>query len=215
MAPALIVGEVALVVLLGTLFWNSTRGDWLDRMVGQHLYASPGSVARAFFVAVSALGVPGVAIAASVLIGLVVWKRFNNVLLAAFCPLAVTLATTVESLVKGLVHRARPTTAALAHLYGRSFPSGHATASTALALAVAILVVAVGSHGRDKLLVLAVAYAVAVCLSRIVLGVHYLTDVVAGMAVAGAVVLSVALVLAQLAARRMPPDRHTHRTPVG
>jgi hypothetical protein len=121
-APALIIAEVVLILLFGVLFWHSTKGDSLDRTVGDGLYAASGSMARGLFSAISLLGSPGVVVAASVVVGLTLWLRFRNVLLALFCPFAVTLATIAESVVKGLVRRSRPTTAGLLHLQGRSFP---------------------------------------------------------------------------------------------
>jgi membrane-associated phospholipid phosphatase len=64
-----------------------------------------------------------------------------------------------------------------------SFPSGHTTTSAAAALAFGAL------FPRWRLAFLAVALAIA--LSRIVLGVHYLSDVVAGAALGASIALSI------------------------
>jgi undecaprenyl-diphosphatase len=209
-APVVIAVEVGLVLMLAVLVWHATKGGWFDRAVGERLYAPPGSVPRVSFTLISVLGLPAVAMASAVGIGLAVWRRMRNVLMALFPPAAVILSVILESIVKVLVSRARPDTALLVHVHGRSFPSGHATATTALALTAAVLAYALRIHHRRLVLVAGAAYALAVCLARIALGVHYLTDVVAGAALAGAVVLSAALVLGHLAtARRWP-----HRAPV-
>jgi membrane-associated phospholipid phosphatase len=202
-APVVIAVEVGLVLMLAVLVWHATKGGW-------RLYAPPGSVPRVSFTLISVLGLPAVAMASAVGIGLAVWRRMRNVLMALFPPAAVILSVILESIVKVLVSRARPDTALLVHVHGRSFPSGHATAATALALTAAVLAYALRIHHRRLVLVAGAAYALGVCLARIALGVHYLTDVVAGAALAGAVVLSAALVLGHLATGRRWP----HRAPV-
>ncbi|WP_144925324.1 phosphatase PAP2 family protein [Halorubrum salsamenti] len=70
---------------------------------------------------------------------------------------------------------------------GFGFPSGHATGGAAAYLALA-LVYDRAWTARKRLLA-AVAVAVAVAASRVVIEVHYLVDVLAGLAVGGGVVL--------------------------
>lgn len=71
-----------------------------------------------------------------------------------------------------------------------TFPSGHAVASAALALVVVLL--AWPTRARRPVTVGAVVYVVAVGLSRLVLGVHFPTDLVAGWALAVAVASGIA-----------------------
>jgi membrane-associated phospholipid phosphatase len=85
--------------------------------------------------------------------------------------------------VKQLVDRIRPHLNPIAATLGPSFPSGHA--STAAALWAAAALVAGRWWGRrawPALVALAVGIAVAVAASRVLLDVHWLTDVVAGLA---------------------------------
>lgn len=90
------------------------------------------------------------------------------------------VATTV---VKDLADRARPTLNPLAETLGPSFPSGHSS-TTAAFFAAAALILGRGrsSRGRAALAGGAVAIGVAVACSRVLLGVHWLSDVVAGLA---------------------------------
>ena len=83
---------------------------------------------------------------------------------------------------KVLVDRERPDVLRLVDASGPSFPSGHSAAAAAGAAAVALVV------GRDRrrltravLAACAVLVAIAVATSRALLGVHWLTDVVAGV----------------------------------
>jgi len=70
----------------------------------------------------------------------------------------------------------------LTHLTSLSFPSEHTTQAAAIYLAIASLL----TQGRQALwrrlaLALAVVIAILVALSRVFLGVHYPTDVGAGL----------------------------------
>lgn len=108
----------------------------------------------------------------------------QTVVLGVVTALATLVADSVTLGVKDLVHRTRPFDAhpAIHPLYvvhSSSFPAGHA--ATALAGAVLLSCVA------RRLAPLFVGLAVAICFSRVYVGVHYPSDVLAG-AVIGAVV---------------------------
>ena len=92
-------------------------------------------------------------------------------------------AALVHSLLKVLVGRARPTfTDPLVHLASQAFPSGHATTSTVVYGTLLLLTVPrIGPAAGRRLLTLGVAVLVAgVAASRVLLGAHWLTDVVGG-----------------------------------
>ncbi len=92
-------------------------------------------------------------------------------------------------LMKTAIARGRPDAAyRLIEVSGMSFPSGHAMMSSVIYLTLAILVAKASREVRIKLFVLSVAMTLAglVGLSRVYLGVHWFSDVVAGW-VAGAV----------------------------
>ncbi len=136
--------------------------------------------------------VPAVGVLA-VLAGLLFWWRGLR-LAVAFAPVAsLGVAAVAVAVVKTIVGRGRPPVAL--HLVSESdasFPSGHATNSTAVFITIA-LVVAVFVARRPLVRVVSVAGAalasMAVGASRLVLGVHWPSDVLAGLALGGAIVL--------------------------
>jgi undecaprenyl-diphosphatase len=128
--------------------------------------------------------------------------------------LAVTGAGAIAGVVKAVVGRGRPAaTLQLAAESGASFPSGHTTDTTAFVLAVT-LVIAIVILRRQVARALTVAAAAVISIgmgtSRLVLGVHWPTDVLAGMALGAAVAL--ATVIAAVIVTRMTPPARAHRT---
>jgi undecaprenyl-diphosphatase len=83
--------------------------------------------------------------------------------------------------IKHLADRARPTLNPLAATLGPSFPSGHSSTSAAFYAASALLLARRRSAvWRSLLAGASVAVAVAVASSRVLLDVHWLSDVIAG-----------------------------------
>jgi undecaprenyl-diphosphatase len=108
---------------------------------------------------------------------------------------------------KGLIERPRPEGAWLVEAFGYSYPSGHTLASAAVYLTLAL----VGARHfrapvyRRTLLILALVTTGAVGLSRVYLGVHYATDVVAGTALGVGWALLLASLFAFAEERELPP----------
>jgi membrane-associated phospholipid phosphatase len=85
--------------------------------------------------------------------------------------------------IKHLVDRVRPDLNPVAATLGPSFPSGHSSTAAAFWAAAALVVGRwCGPRLRAAAVGLAVGIAVAVAASRVLLDVHWLTDVIAGLA---------------------------------
>jgi membrane-associated phospholipid phosphatase len=84
--------------------------------------------------------------------------------------------------IKGIVERARPTLNPIAETLGPSFPSGHSSTAASFYAALALILARRRGAGVRALLAgSAGAIAVAVAASRVLLDVHWLSDVVAGL----------------------------------
>jgi undecaprenyl-diphosphatase len=104
---------------------------------------------------------------------------------------AVRLVTwAVTDLIKAAVGRSRPHfTVAVEHFSGSSFPSGHASGAVSVYLPLAAVAMASirDRYCRAAIAAGAVLLCVAIGASRVLLGAHYLSDVIAGLALGGAV----------------------------
>ncbi len=121
-----------------------------------------------------------IAIAAAVAVLLLVAKRHR---LAAFVACVAVGQWLLSNLVKHLVQRERPDLDRLVDASGYSFPSGHATAAAALFLALALVVITLRpTWHRVAVLVVGISMGVAVAATRVLVGVHWTTDVLAGLA---------------------------------
>jgi undecaprenyl-diphosphatase len=98
--------------------------------------------------------------------------------------IAVVVGQTLMSTgIKELLDRVRPTVNPIAHTLGPSFPSGHTTGAAACFAAFALVLGRGRSRNVQALLGgAAVFIAIAVGASRVLLGVHWLSDVIGGLA---------------------------------
>ena len=97
------------------------------------------------------------------------------------------------TLLKHLFQRARPEAAArLVEAGGYAFPSGHSMGSAAVYGAVAVVIAAHWSRVQALTVVGCVLLVIAAGLSRVYLGVHYFSDVLAGWALGAAWALGLA-----------------------
>ena len=111
------------------------------------------------------------------------WWRRRGISIPLFLTIVVVGQLAASNLIKFAVERVRPDLGPLGPLGTPSFPSGHSTAAAATYAALALVI------GRDRspraravLAGIAVAVAVAVAGSRVLLDVHWFSDVVAGLA---------------------------------
>jgi membrane-associated phospholipid phosphatase len=122
----------------------------------------------------------------AVVVAWLAWRRLPR--LAAFVAVTIALSPLINALVKHAVHRVRPVlTDPVAHAGGMSFPSGHAqSAIVAASLLLLVFLPVLRGAWRPAAIVLAVVYVLAIGFARVTLGVHYVSDVLAGYALGAA-----------------------------
>ncbi|MCU1398120.1 MAG: rane-associated phospholipid phosphatase [Acidimicrobiales bacterium] len=172
--------------------WNTLS------LVGSHLAETLTKIAVTSVVAVVLLGL---------------WKRWLE-------PLVIAVSLVIEAaafiVVTDIVRRPRPSVSHLDHSpVGSSFPSGHVAASMAyIAIAVVVFWHTRKLWVRTISVILSVTIPIAVALSRMYRGMHFLSDVVGGALLGGAAVLLTVIVLRhspEAAAVLGAPDRPQER----
>ena len=162
---------------------KSTTLHQVDSRVHDWAVAKRFSSATSFFDVMSAIGGPvGVAvIGVSALAFLLMRKHLHRAAYLAFTALG---GGALDWELKRYFARARPDVAQmLMHATGYSFPSGHAMGSTVVFGALAYIAFRFFTRWRWKAasIALATTLVIGVALSRVYLGVHWISDVGAGI----------------------------------
>lgn len=152
---------------------------------------------------ISALGGATVVIMLSLVVSghLLLRRRWRRVLL-----LAVTIAGghALSHGLKAAYGRERPSVVPhLAYVNSASFPSGHSLSSSVVYLTIGALLAQAAPRRREKIYIIAIAFGLTfiIGLSRVFLGVHYPTDVLAGWSAGTAWALACWLIAERLRSR--------------
>lgn len=140
----------------------------------------PGTVFFNFFTVVGTPVVLGIVV---FLVSIVLWRR-DHIRWAAYLVLTTVLGGVLNLILKEWFARARPDlAAALRHASGYSFPSGHAMGSIVVCGALLYLALRAFSSwkARSGAIAAAITIVATIALSRIYLGVHWISDIVAGL----------------------------------
>ena len=127
-------------------------------------------------------------------------KRWHAGVLAV----TVLMADISSEALKNLYHRPRPDLVPHgSYVYSSSFPSGHSTLSAATFLTLAMLISSLEPNRPTKVMVfvLAITLLLAVGVSRVYLGVHWPSDVLAGWCLGAAWALAAWTALIRLGGR--------------
>jgi len=124
-------------------------------------------------------------VVSSVVIYLLLTRRAGAALLVAG---AVVSGALLSDLLKDFFDRPRPEFSAVAHELSASFPSGHSMISAVTYLTLGALLTQLSERWREKVFFFGVAIVLTalVGVSRVLLGVHYPSDVVAGWSLGAA-----------------------------
>lgn len=147
------------------------------------------------------------------LCAILIWK--NKKVLAIDISIIAISSTLAMLLLKEYFKRHRPDSTLVKTIVGYSFPSGHTVSSFIFCSILAYLVwgTSISSNKKYTITILLLLYTIAVGLSRIILMVHFATDVIAAFCFAIAWVLSSFWVIKNI--RKIYSNRATaFKTPV-
>lgn len=121
-----------------------------------------------------------------------VWRQGTYRTRAIWAFVTMMIAWNIQLLVKLIVHRARPVVSdPVSHAPGYSFPSGHAANAAAVATALILLLWPMLSRrARTVAVVLGSLYYLVTALDRVYLGVHFPSDVFAGVLIGVGIVVA-------------------------
>jgi membrane-associated phospholipid phosphatase len=182
-AFAVVVGVALVLGLLLDMVDRSSGLAELDDEVAEWGSAHASSTAVEVLKVLTDLGGTPAVIAALAATGVVAYRRHHDIEIPLLLAAVGIGQLVLVNLIKVIVDRDRPDVGQLVGIHGPSFPSGHSCAAAACWAAVAFVFGHdVRRPGRAALAAGAVVIAVAVAASRALLGVHWLTDIVAGLA---------------------------------
>ena len=155
-----------------TQHFDQTIREWV------HRYASPGMTSA--MNAISLLGYDILIVELAIALAIFAWLRWRRALL--WLAIAMTGSLVLDLALKYIYHRTRPTAYFGMAPHSYSFPSGHALCSFCFYGVLAGLLSARIKSLPLRMVIwcLAAALVIAIGVSRIYLGVHYPSDVVAG-----------------------------------
>jgi undecaprenyl-diphosphatase len=163
----------------------------------------------------SAMGGFLVLLGMSLVLGLWLSWRGQRLAIAIAPAVSLTLAGLSSAVAKAFFGRVRPPISVhKTHVTSPSFPSGHATDAAGFFLAAAfVLAFAVARRRRTQvgLIGVGILLVALIGLSRLVLAVHWLSDVVAGWALGTAIAISVVISLWCAATWESPRERGPSR----
>jgi membrane-associated phospholipid phosphatase len=183
---------VALVLIFLTALAFGVVADMVTSRTGLYRFDSGAAAFGAahatdrsidVLLGITQLGSTVVIVVVALALGLLEWWRRRRWAVLAFMLTVILGQNLIANGIKLLVHRERPPVPHLVNATGWSFPSGHSAAAAATYAAVALLL------GRGRRWTVrawlgtgAAAIVVAVASSRVLLGVHWVTDVIGGVA---------------------------------
>jgi membrane-associated phospholipid phosphatase len=201
-AMVFVLGFVLPLLIFATLaedVWAREKMTW-DAAINSVLRAYVTPYRDQFMIVITQLGAPLAVLLIVACVGIALLGR-RQLRDALFVVGATVGATALIPPAKLLFERARPV---LDHLPlpapGYAFPSGHATVS--MALGAALIMLAWRTSWRWLVLILATLIVFLIGLSRVYLGVHYASDVLAGWCIGLSWAIGVRLFLFDLRRER-------------
>jgi len=170
---------IALDVIFGGMLTQ------IDKIVNQWFLDNQSDMLHSIFLSITKLGNLTTILILSVVVTLFfLWRGYRAEM--KFYWIGMLSSALLFSGIKEIVGRTRPSSYIGDYLqHGYSFPSGHATMSMAFALLLFfILYPRLSTIYRYALVAFVVLFPISISISRLYLGIHYLSDVLGGLSLA-------------------------------
>lgn len=169
------------------VFHESRFGKFIDREVYEFIYASESFLTTALFLGFTQLGeVISMIILSLIVIAILLLYRMN--IHALFMVVSMLASSILIPILKHSFDRERPAFLRLIEISGFSFPSGHSLGSTIFFGSLMVIIKHTNLNHKAVLYAICAVFILLICSSRVYLGVHFPTDVLAGIAIGSATV---------------------------
>jgi membrane-associated phospholipid phosphatase len=178
----LVLGGVVLAMLTFVVR-DVDGGLGVDVSVGEWGQRHASDITDAVLEAITFFGDPSTVVVMAVVLAVEETIRTRSRWVIPYVFVVVAGNGLITTTIKHLADRVRPELNPIAETLGPSFPSGHSSWAAAF-FACAALLLGRGRSRRTRIALagLGVGIAVAVAATRVLLGVHWLSDVIAGLA---------------------------------
>ena len=159
-----------------------------DKVVGELIrgFATPRLTSVAIIL--TNLGSAYIEIALMIVVGAILLFRFKHTWETVLLGISLSGAWLLNTILKELFHRARPDIVHLVKAGGYSFPSGHAMVAASFYGVIGyIFWLNLRNNSKPSwyIVVITLTFIIGIGISRIYLGVHFASDVIAGYAAGG------------------------------
>lgn len=171
------------VWILVTIRMNAV--PYLDRLIAQYVENHVTPSIYTFALGITELGSRSFMMPFTIVVGLLLVWLFKDWVPGLFFAGGTLFSHLIGQLIKILVGRERPSILMEANAEGFSFPSGHSlTPVVCYGFLLFLLFIKIQSKSiRVVLQILFILLILSIGLSRIIINVHYLTDVIGGFAI--------------------------------
>jgi len=199
----LVLGGVVLAMLTFVVR-DADGGLGVDVAVGEWGQRHASGFTDAVLEAITLFGSPGTVVVMAIALALAETARTHSRWVIPYVFVVVAGNGLITTTIKHVADRVRPELNPIAETLGPSFPSGHSSWAAAF-FACAALLLGRGRSRRTRIVLagLGAGIAVAIAATRVLLGVHWLSDVIAGLALGWAWCAACTIAFARAGAFRL------------
>lgn len=170
-----------LIFSMIAMFHESRLGKWIDNEVYSFIYSSESFISTSIFFGATQIGEVWAMITLSLIV-VTLFMLYKYKIEALFFALTMIMSGVTNPILKNIFDRERPTLLRLIDISGFSFPSGHAMGATAFFGSLMFVAHRI-LKGKSKAFVISASalFIILISSSRVYLGVHYPTDIIAGI----------------------------------